>query len=204
MKKNIEDIRINNKIYKDDNLETKNSYSKIQQKPIKKLKSNIKKNFIYISLFFLIFISEKCLSNEYSIKKVNLNLLSEITLEIKNTGPQNILNKKYKNYIEQVKINGNVQSTKTNQYNLVSSPSTIIITINNDLTDISEAFEGLSSIINIDLSKFDTSKIANMAKMFKDCTSLVSLNLDNLDTSLVTNMEMMFQNCYRFRKIKCK
>ena len=31
MKKNIEDIKIDNKKYKDDNLETENAYSKIQQ-----------------------------------------------------------------------------------------------------------------------------------------------------------------------------
>ena len=32
--------------------------------------------------------------------------------------------------------------------------------------------------------------------MFKDCESLISLDLSNLNVSKVTNMSYMFANCY--------
>ena len=56
-------------------------------------------------------------------------------------------------------------------------------------------FNGLSNIIRIDLSYFNTSLVTNMSRMFKDCNSLISLNLNNFNTSLVTNVRSMFNGC---------
>ena len=52
-----------------------------------------------------------------------------------------------------------------------------------------------SSLTNLDLSSFNTSKVTNMYCMFSDCSSLTSLDLSSFDTSNVTNMDHMFWYC---------
>ena len=47
-------------------------------------------------------------------------------------------------------------------------------------------------ITEIDLSKFYTEKVDNMANMFKYCYNLEKINFGNMDTSKVTNMEGLF------------
>ena len=59
----------------------------------------------------------------------------------------------------------------------------------------SDLFNGFSSLKEIDLGSFDTSKVTHMTRMFSDCTSLTSLDLSSFDTSKVTNMYFMFCNC---------
>ena len=50
-------------------------------------------------------------------------------------------------------------------------------------------------ITEIDLSKFYTEKVDNMANMFKYCYNLEKINFGNMDTSKVTNMEGLFFSC---------
>ena len=56
-------------------------------------------------------------------------------------------------------------------------------------------FYNCSSLISLDISNFDTSKIELMNEMFYNCYSLTSLNLSHFDTSKVTNIRYMFYNC---------
>ena len=44
----------------------------------------------------------------------------------------------------------------------------------------------------LDVSKWDTSNVTNMAGMFQKCESLKTLDISNWDTSNVTNMSGMF------------
>ena len=62
-------------------------------------------------------------------------------------------------------------------------------------------FGGLSSIISLDLSSFDTSKVTNMGLMFNGCNVLQHLDLSNFDTSKVTNMGYMFNRCDKLKSI---
>ena len=50
----------------------------------------------------------------------------------------------------------------------------------------------IKNILEIDLSRFDTSKVTNMQDMFAGMFNLTSLNLSSFDTSKVTNMHAMF------------
>ena len=50
------------------------------------------------------------------------------------------------------------------------------------------------SILELDLSNFDTSKVTDMGYMFYYMDSLTTLDLSNFDTSQVTNMQYMFYN----------
>ncbi len=47
-------------------------------------------------------------------------------------------------------------------------------------------FSGCNNIIEMDLSKFDTSQVDIMTDMFLGCSSLTSINLSNIKTSRVT------------------
>lgn len=47
----------------------------------------------------------------------------------------------------------------------------------------------------VGVSKWDTSKIRNMAYMFKDCESLEVLENNNLDISRVIWMDNVFSGC---------
>ena len=63
------------------------------------------------------------------------------------------------------------------------------------VADTYSMFYGCSSIASLDLSNFDTSHVTGMVYMFYDCRNLTSLNLLSFDTSHVTSMRQMFDNC---------
>ena len=63
------------------------------------------------------------------------------------------------------------------------------------VTDINSMFYGCSSLVDIDLSNFDTLNVTDMSYMFYGCSSLVNLDLSNFDTSNVTHMDHMFYEC---------
>ena len=56
-------------------------------------------------------------------------------------------------------------------------------------------FNDCNKIIEINLSKFDTSEVTSMANMFYKCSSLISLDLTNFNLSHVSVMASMFSEC---------
>ena len=62
-------------------------------------------------------------------------------------------------------------------------------------------FESCSSLTNLDLSSFDTSKVTNMDYMFSDCSNLTSLDLRSFDTLKTTDMSKMFERCSKLTQI---
>ena len=68
-----------------------------------------------------------------------------------------------------------------------------------NVTNMESMFNGCSSLTNLDLSSFNTSKVKYMGGMyrgmFSSCLKLTNLNLSNFNTSNVTNMEYMFRDC---------
>ena len=65
----------------------------------------------------------------------------------------------------------------------------------NNLTNTNCMFCDCKSLINIDLSNFNTQNITNMKSMFYNCKSLTNLDLSNFNTQNVTDMRSMFYNC---------
>ena len=59
--------------------------------------------------------------------------------------------------------------------------------------DMNSMFRNMSSLISLNLSNFDTSKVTNMSYMFFNTSSLALLNLSNFDTSQVMNMDSIFR-----------
>ena len=64
-----------------------------------------------------------------------------------------------------------------------------------NVKNMNEMFYGCSSIKILNLSHFVTNNVENLEKMFYGCSSLTSINLSNFDTSKVINMCYMFQKC---------
>ena len=62
--------------------------------------------------------------------------------------------------------------------------------------DSSRIFMGLTNMVELDLTYFDTSNATTFFAMFYGDTNIKTLNLSNFDTSNVTNMRFMFYHCY--------
>ena len=62
-----------------------------------------------------------------------------------------------------------------------------------NVTNMIAMFQGQINLEQVDLSKFDTSKVTTMYHMF-NCTGLTTLDLSSFDTSNVTDMGLMFSN----------
>ena len=56
-------------------------------------------------------------------------------------------------------------------------------------------FSGSSSLKELNLSNFNTSKVIGMEYMFYQCSALKELNLSNFNTNNVTDMRYMFSRC---------
>ena len=150
-------------------------------------KNNIK---IISSLFFILLLP---IYISYQI--------SEISIKINKTGSQQILSYRFLYLPSLIIINDVIQNLAKREYNLVNKFNIIKIKWNYSLTNCDYMFSGLSNIIEIDLSKFNSSSITSMKNMFYNCTSLEVLNLNNFDTTKVSNMAHMFHGCNSLRSL---
>ncbi len=57
---------------------------------------------------------------------------------------------------------------------------------------MSYMFNGCASLLSLNLSHFNTSKVTHMGYMFNNCISFQLLDISNFDTSMVTDMSHMF------------
>ena len=64
-----------------------------------------------------------------------------------------------------------------------------------NVTVISGMFSGCSSLTNIDLSNFNTQNVIYMGGMFYECSSLTNIDLSNFNIQNVTNISWMFNRC---------
>ena len=64
-----------------------------------------------------------------------------------------------------------------------------------NVANMNNMFRYCASLTSLDVSNFDTSNATIISFMFRDCPSLTSLDVSNFNTSKVTTMESMFYNC---------
>ena len=76
----------------------------------------------------------------------------------------------------------------------------ILYSFKNNLTRTCYMFYDCSSLINLDLSNFNTQNVNDMSFMFSFCNSLISLDLSNFNTQNVTDMDYMFDGCESLKK----
>ena len=63
------------------------------------------------------------------------------------------------------------------------------------ITSTENLFLGLTKLKSVYLANFGSSSLTNMKGMFKDCNSLELVDFTNFQSSAVTTMESMFENC---------
>ena len=202
-KNNKENI---NKIMKTNNNLYKTNKTKKQKKEFLLVNSNINnakkchiKNRELFSLLSLInlLIPLFSLMKQSSIDLYN----SEIILKIKGTGSQAIINPDYENYPNEIYIDENKVGENQHSIILTSEETKIKLIWFDDLSDCNSMFLNLSKIIEIDLSKFDSSQVTNTHSMFQGCYSLESINLNNFNTEKVIYMNYMFAHCIKLTSL---
>lgn len=62
-------------------------------------------------------------------------------------------------------------------------------------------FAKCSSLMQLDLSNFDTSGVKDMSWMFANCSALESLDLSGFDVRSVEKSECMFMGCRKLRRV---
>ena len=76
-----------------------------------------------------------------------------------------------------------------------AEPEKVYLNTNSSMMFFSgDSEQKIKNILELDLSKFDTSRVTNMSHMFNGMRNLTTLNLSNFNTSNVTNMGGMFFN----------
>ena len=169
-----------------------------------------KNKFLYYHINLLITIFTIFLCKIYSSEKILLNLIkldfnSEITITIKGNNEQNILNEVFKNNLpNETYVNGVQIENSITIKGLIDNENTIKMIWYYQLKTCREMFRGLSNIISIDFSKFDTSLVTDMSSMFYNCISLTSLDLSNFNTSSVESFLAMFFNCSSLKNLNLK
>ena len=76
-----------------------------------------------------------------------------------------------------------------------AEPEKVYLNTNSSMVFFSgDSEQKIKNILELDLSKFDTSRVTNMSHMFNGMRNITTLNLSNFNTSNVTNMGGMFFN----------
>ena len=150
------------------------------------------KFIISLNIFFPILSS--------NISDVGIFNFSTITLKIRGIGPKNIFceeNLYFEEdyYPDEVYINGIRQNIVNYSYYFDQVENYVDLIWNNSITTLSNIFYRCPDIIEIDLSKFDSSNVTDLNYMFYGYSSVTSLNLSNFITSKVNCMSNMFSNC---------
>ena len=184
MKRNIKEFFTNDYNFKKRSEKRKNNHK--NNYPLKTRNFNF--IVIIISLIFISFIENK-------FPFIGVYCDSKITIIIKKTGQQTIINDKYNSSLSEIEINSINQNDVKNSYKLNVTNNTIIMTFGEEMTTCDNMFSNLKNIAEIDLSEFNNNKITTTENMFLNCNGLTSINFGNFLTSNVINMKSMFQGC---------
>ena len=101
----------------------------------------------------------------------------------------------------EIKINGKTMPFSYSYKFPVKGRYNIQYSFKKCLTKSNHMFWGCKSIINLNLSNFNTQNVTNMSHMFGGCNTLQSLTLFNFNTQNVTNMHRMFLCCYLLKNL---
>ena len=169
-------------------------------------KISYKKNILTYLTTIIIILSNLSYSKIKGISRTLLSIQSyEITLKIKSTGNQNITSSYYNDCPDYIYIEGNqinlIDSNNCKNIYLSNSSSTIKLVWDSISNNMDYMFKNLDNLLEVDLSKYDTSSVTSMNQLFFSCKSLISVNLSGLNTSLVTNITEIFSNCTSLTEI---
>lgn len=75
------------------------------------------------------------------------------------------------------------------------------LTFSNKMTSLREMFKSCESLVELDLSGFNTSNVYSFRNMFDGCNSIKELDLSGFDTSSMTQAQAMFNTMKVVEKI---
>ena len=166
-------------------------------KNINKIKNDIR--YLIIIIFFTQII---LLSNNVDFIQSNF---SKITLKINGNGTKNVFtsDNRFDNiyYPNIIYINGIEQNTIKYSYEFNQTDNNVELIWINNINYLRFMFYDCPDIIEIDLSKFNSSQVTNMAAMFYQCSNLISINFENFDTSQVSEMGSVFRSCSKLSSL---
>ena len=191
----ITDLNRRRKLNDNDNkFERKREKTKMNNIKPKNIKNDYNIISVIIKSIIIITLYYRTISNIYDSDFFQDSI---ITLKIKGNIENSILNNNYKNmnYLKEVHINGEKQNEATNKYLFNRTVNFVELIWNDYINNTNDMFKDCTSITEINLSNFDTSKVTSMDNMFERCSSLTSLDLSNFNTQLVKRMNFMFSGC---------
>ena len=124
-----------------------------------------------------------------------LEAKSEIYLTIKGQGNQLILNKEFYKEPSQVLVDGMLDNSCKWACDLKNEINNITLIFDKEINSCKNMFKGLTNLLSINLSNFDSSRVTNMNSMFFGCTNLKKIIFGNIVTSSVQDMTSLFENC---------
>jgi len=195
-------IKDKNLSYIEINVKNQNN-KKIEYKRNKKVQNIIGKVIkprINIMITLLLYISlQKSVNKKYNLFE---SKFSKITLKIKGIGYGNILSNKNIQYHfnenlypDNVYINEIKQDIVNYSYYFNQTDNFVELVWNKTINSCQYMFRECASIIEIDLSYFDSSQLRSTHAMFFGCSLLTSINFSYFDTSKVNDMYGMFCSC---------
>ena len=156
---------------------------------------------IYVNILLLLSIISSINSDRGLISNANF-----ITLKFNKIGPVQFIGSNYnsqnlptKVYVDDVEQDSSIISTR--KVTITNITQVVKIEWQNIFSYCKELFSGITSVVEIDLSGFDSSRTIDTTYMFGYCQNLTSINFNGFSTSLVTNMEGMFRGAYNLAKV---
>ena len=148
--------------------------------------------YLYLAFYFIYF---SCISLKSQV------LSSEISLVIKGTGIQTILNETF--YLDPIDVYVNIfhQPSCKKTCEMTVDRNNIILVFEDGINSTENMFYNLNNLIEVDLSRFDASKVTNMNSMFRNCTKLEKITLGEINTSAVVDMSYLFNHCPKLTSI---
>ena len=133
-----------------------------------------------INFILIIVLSHIYLFQIYKPRKLQIS--NEITIKINGRGNQNVLNSKYEFKPDEILLNGkNSNIDEENKILILEKEENIVrMKWNNKLIDCGGMFSNITNIIEIDLTKFDSSDVEIMDYMFNQCRNLKKIITNNI------------------------
>ena len=154
----------------------------------------LQKYLLFLNLIYQVLL-------KYDLQKDFLFNSYEITLKVNGTGIKQILGSNY-SCPYQIYLNNQIQNLNPcYRINIDTEGSNIKLVWNNIDRTTNFMFNDCSNIIEINLTKFDTSSVTIMSRMFSNCISLISLDISNLNTNNVQSMDYLFYKCNKLTSI---
>ena len=137
----------------------------------------------------------------FSILITRSDSISEINLIIQGEGELNILNSQFSYDPTEFLINGLSKPLCKKSCEFEGVLNNVTIKFENQIDSCSNMFAGITSIIEVDLSKFDASKVVSMFNMFGSCTNMKQITFGKISTSSVKSMQHLFAECHNLEII---